>query len=70
MSAAISHEGVRLTVELTCDLCEAQVIHTDTVPVSAVTAYLSAAGWLITSKDVDEPQVTLCPRCAAIGGSQ
>ncbi len=57
-------------VTLSCDLCPAQVIHTDVVPLNTVSAYLTASGWRIVELGATTEQSTLCPRCALAGGHQ
>jgi len=54
------------TVVLICGVCGAKVIHTDRVSLADVSAYLSAAGWLMTSATPSSPQATFCPRCAPL----
>ncbi|MFN4000903.1 hypothetical protein [Microcella sp.] len=68
MTAVTTQDGPRIVVELNCDLCPAQVVHTDTVPLAVVTAYLSAAGWQIASEAPAASQIVACPRCAQVGG--
>lgn len=58
-----------IVVDLTCDVCAAQVIHTDSIPPAIVSTYLSNAGWVIVDADADH-QTTLCPMCAKVAGAR
>jgi hypothetical protein len=69
MSGHIAPGGrPRVVVELTCDACGAEVVHTDSVPPRIISAYLSNAGWMIVDGD-EGHQTTLCPRCAPVAGA-
>jgi hypothetical protein len=64
MTAAVTN-APGIVVTLSCDLCPARVVHTDTVTLDLVAGYLSRAGWIISSPTTTAPQTTLCPRCSA-----